>query len=279
MTSPPRDPAPGRASRDDGAELPRPTPYELALGADEIEEHLFPAIREEAAARGVETLDPQAFVMLGRVGTVLRDLVVPSGSEPAGRMLEEAGRLLYQGFHFWNTGKSVLVADSDVVRRVLERSGRTSAPVSGPLLAPEPAGYLQLPKHRFWGRIEEEAVPEPVDGFFWTVSDSVQGRVARLETLFVLGIRVGRPGFSVVDASGVVPSGGAPSWAEAAVRPVGRDFDNVLPGGELEALHAITTIGEALKLVDLMFRHIATAGFAPEPSRSDPLPYRRLRLG
>ncbi len=281
VTSPPDLPHPageGKSTADEPSA--RATPYELALGTEEIEGRLFPAIRAEVASRDADAADPQAFVMLGEVGVVLRDLLVPGADASPGSMVRQAGRLLYHGYHFWQAERPLLVAGRELVRRLVGPEQPFGADVlAAPLVAPAPAGYMQLPRHLFWGRIEGGAVPEPVDGFFWTVAASEAGAVRHLEVLLALGVRPGRPGFSVIEASGDAPAGAGPGWAGSAARPQGRDFENVLPGGELEGLYSVTTIGEVLKLVELLFRHAASTGLEPQQTPSESLPYRRLRLG
>lgn len=229
--------------------LARLTPYELALAAASAETVLFPAIRAEAEARGVDARDPERFTMLGTVGEEIRRLVADG---PA----REAGRLLYHGYHFWAADRPLYVLEGDVARELVDRSQAPDA-ARWTLLSPEPAGYVQLPRHLFWAGVTEDAPPEPVDGFFWTVAAQSGRDIACLELLLVLGMRADRPGFSVVDVTGRVPPGGAAGWAASRVRADGPDFDNVLPGGELERLYAITSPAEALKLAELVFHHVA----------------------
>ncbi len=268
-------------------EILRLTPYELALGEPEMEAELFPSILDEASKRGVDARDPEAFPLLGSVGAVLRDLLEGAGGE-AGPLLRQASLLLYHGYHFRTAGCPVLLVERPLARFLVESAGPCESP-DAPLDPPAPAGYVQLPRHLFWARIEEDASPEPVDGFFWTLAGD--GAARRLGLLLALGLRPARPGFSIVEVWADMPVGAAPGWAAESVRPEGSDFANVLPGGEIEGLYAITSPAEALKLAELVFRH-AAAHPGEEEARGEPtgdvagehmlppsaLPFRRLRL-
>jgi hypothetical protein len=56
-------------------------------------------------------------------------------------------------------------------------------------------------------------------------------------------------------------------WAEPG-RDEGRDFENVLPGGEMAGLYSILTTAEALKLVARLLWYVeATPRRSPPPPR------------
>lgn len=226
----------------------RLTPYEWVFGAAGFETEAFPAIQEEAEARGADPSTPERFMMLGTVGDLLRELMPePESGGEAAEQLQRYGLLLYHGYHFWRFGRRLLTVETPLLRRLLDSGERVGA---WELIPPHPAGYLQLPRHLVWSRVTESATPEPVDGLFWTMigaDDPELPPYPRLDLLLVLGLRPDRPGFSVVDVG--VELTGEPSghWADADARPGGRDFENVLPGGELRELYAIITPTEALK--------------------------------
>ncbi len=168
----------------------------------------------------------------------------------AAEALDEYGALLFQGYQFWRHGHQFFVMDEALARELLEHDDGVGDDVLRPL---HPAGYLQLPRNLLWAQAGAEQTPEPVDGVFWTLQE--QDDDARLDVLLVLGMRPDRPGFSVVPVSAELEGGRPGAWAQDA-RPGGRDFENVLPGGELDALYAVTTPAEALKLVALWFRRV-----------------------
>src|SRR5690606_40893602 len=72
----------------------RLTPYELAFADTPFEAEGFPAIREEAEARGVDDTTPERFLLLAEVGRLLRELDAPGAS------LEPMGMLLFHSYHF-----------------------------------------------------------------------------------------------------------------------------------------------------------------------------------
>lgn len=246
----------------EAAPVPRRTPYELAFGAGVFEADRFPAIREEAEARGVEASDPARFVLLGTVGALLQELAPESAESGAGGVTEASavaryGALLFQAYQFWRFGRRVYVLEERLARRLVDPGLRVG---EWALVPPHPAGYLQLPRHLFWARIEEAATPEPVDGFFWTmvgVEDPFAPPYRRLDVLLVLGMRAGRPGFSTIAVGTELVSAPLGHWADADGRPDGGDFGNILPGGELQDWFGLVTEVEALKLVSRIFWYMA----------------------
>ena len=74
----------------------------------------------------------------------------------------------------------------------------------------------------------------------------------------------GRPGFSVAPLSMELeqPAG---HWGDAQMRGDTTDFANVLPGGELQGLHALESTGEVWKLVSRVFWYHAQYPTALNP--------------
>lgn len=285
MANEPQRPEQPSPESDDAARL---TPYEVVFGASVFEEEKFPGIREEAGERGVDPAESERFLMLGSVGRLLGRMLP---EDAPGQTIEQYGRLLFQAFNFWRFDRQLFVLESAPARRLTERPPRIG---EWEIVPPHPAGYLQLPRHLFWARTEEEANPEPVDGIFWTMvgeEDPMVPPFRRLDLVVAMGLRPDRPGLSVIDI-GEDLTGGPGHWGDGDARPDGRDFGNILPGGELEALHAFVTPSEVLKLTSLVFWHAAEhpeavgdaeppaeeaappSGHALPPSR---LPHRRIR--
>jgi len=228
----------------------RLTPYELAFADTPYETEGFSAIREEVEARGADDATPEQFFLLGAVGRLLSDL------DATGAALEPAGMLLFHSYHFWREGKQLYVVEPELARALPRVTVPADAPSFGP---PAPAGYVQLPRNLYWARVDEAAAPEPVDGFFWTMkrADVENAAAARLDVLLALGLRPGRPGFSVIPVGEPLHGRSLLAWASAKARLEGQDFANVLPGGELGGLFAVTTPAEALKLFALVAWHVA----------------------
>lgn len=251
---------PGASGVEGPAEVPRLTPYELVFAEARFEEELFPAIQAEADTRGGDLDSPEGFVMLSTVGKLLRDLqparIPGEAVSSAGALLEQYGALLFHAFHFWAADRRFYALEAAVLRGLLDHP-----PSIGDWLlrAPHGAGYIQLPRHLVWARVDEDTPPEPADGFFWTAVPVAAGDpLRRLNVLLTMGLRPGRPGLSVVPIAADVPPAGAQEWLTTAARPENGDFANVLPGGELQGWFSITTPLEVLKLVCLCFWYIAT---------------------
>ncbi len=234
-----------------------PSPYELVFGSALFEADRFPAIRAEAEARGVATEIPERFLLLGTVGALLQELLPESAGAAE---FSRHGTLLYQAYHFWLHGKRHCHLTEGEARELVERPPE---PARWHLDPPIPAGYLQLPRHLFWARIEEGATPEPVDGFFWTVAGAVDVKepvARRLELLLPLGLFPGRPGFSTIVIETPIDRGDADPRADDEARQGGQDFANILPGGELQGWYGLITELEVLKLVSRTFQTIESHG-------------------
>ena len=211
------------------------------------------------------------------------ELAFPDAGSPGGTALQgatplrEYGVLAFHAVPFQQAGCPVLLADTALCRFLTGAWEGSGAPAP-----PGSAGYVQLPRHLFWAQAEAGTPPEPVDGFFWTVSAG-----AVLHLLLALGMRDGRPGLSIVPVADA-PLAEAGGWLAATVREEGPDFATTLPGGELQGLLSFTAAGEVLKLAARLFAHLAEhPGSAeagePGPEGASPAPsslaYRRVTLG
>jgi hypothetical protein len=268
------------------AALARATPYELVFAQAGTAETAFPEIRRDAEEHGSDESRFDQFVFLPSVGTLVRDVVPPEAPPEA---LEQYRRLLYQAYNFWRFGERLYLLDAAVARYLVEAAPSLEG---WEFAVPYPSLYLQLPANLFWASISPESTPEPVDGFFVSVApgtDAAGAPFERVELLMVLGIRRDRDGFSVIGFDTEVGPGIAASWMAAPGRERAKDFENVLPGGELSGLYSILTNAEALKLVTralwYLDQHpadlVPEEGAAPieDAAPSTALDYLRITLG
>ncbi len=224
--------------------IARMTPYELAFGDIEWEARVFPMLQEEAEETGSDPALRDRFAFLTVGGDVLRDLTPPDAPAEA---REDYLLLLYHVFNFWRFGKRVYLLDPPLARYLVEAKPRLRG---WDFALPYASVYLQLPANLFWASISPESTPEPVDGFFVTSVPTPLGEeYRRLEVLMILGIRRDRAGYSVIPFDTEVGPGIPAVWAETPGRERGKDFENILPGGEISGLYSILTTTEALKLV------------------------------
>lgn len=265
-----------------------PTPYDLVFGAPGFDEARFDQLGEEDGGRAAA---PAELLMLPAGGALLREML-PADVEGTAHaaLVRQVGALLFHAYRFRLHGRRVYRLTPAQLQPLLD--GAAPLP-DWQFRVPAPAGYVQLPRNALWARADEGVAPEPVDGFFWNapgaaadpapadslatgpadqtaVSEAPAGRaaseapaapdprgVARLDLLLALGVRVGRPGLSLVPVSVEAPAA-LEQWARVEARPGGTDFANVLPGGELQGYHALTTQAEVLKLAVLCFWHLDT---------------------
>ena len=253
----------------------RLSPYEIGLPDRAFQERVFREIREEGQASGVEFGDPGAFLRLEAAGRAVGELRGAPGGAP---WSDPLGAFLFHAFHFGAAGERLYLLDEAAARYL---AGAPSERFRWRGELPAPAGYLQLPRHLFWSPAGEEGAAEPVDGFFWT-----RATRATLSLLVAMGIRRGRPGFTLTE---LPPAGlaGADGWPCTQIREEGADFAPTLPGGDVARLHSIATLGEVLKLAARIFAHMSeeegvlTPGDAPSAGSGGEgwsLPFQRIRL-
>jgi hypothetical protein len=236
----------------------RPTPYDVIFGSPGFDDSLFDLIAEQVEAR--PSPSPTELFMLPAAGTLLRDIIPESDDSATHReLVGQVTALLFHAFRYRLHGRRTLRLDEAATREVLSR---TEPVGEWSMQPPGRAGYVQLPRNRVWARVAEDTPPEPADGFFWSAPDSGEGASApRLDILLALGVRAGRPGISAVTVS-IEGADTLQHWADVEARPGGTDFENVMPGGELQGYHSLTTQAELLKLVARCFWYIDTRGAA-----------------
>lgn len=221
------------------------TPYELAFGEPGFETRIFPSILDEAESNREDPLRRERFAFLTLASDAVRDMVPPEAPPGA---LEEYHAFFYHAFNFWRYGRRCFVLEPAVARYLVEAAPSLDG---WDLTLPHPSVYLQLPQRLFWASIAVDAPPEPVDGFFVTCSrekDPIGAAYDDVQALMVLGVRRMRAGFSVIPFDTEVGPGITAIWTEPG-REGARDFENILPGGEMAGLYSILTNTEALKLI------------------------------
>lgn len=268
------------------------TPYELVFERPEFDARAFPAIRGEAERVGADPLKREEFSFLAAVAEAIGAM---APEEVGSEELEQHRALLYHAFNFWRYGRRVYAVDTAVARFLVEAAPALD---DWELTVPHASVYLQLPPRLFWGSIAPGTPPEPIDGFFLCVSedlDALDVPFQQLEILMILGVRADRAGFSVIAFETEVGEGIGDIWAEQARGPDAKEYENVLPGGELSGLYSIVTAPEAIKLAGriLWFIDRHREGLVKVEPASDPeaepergpaippprLPYTRVTLG
>ena len=214
----------------------RRTPFELEFAGELAEAH-FPRIREQVEARGLEAADPVSLLQLPAAAEALDEIMEPPAS-PA--VMEPYGSLLYHAYQFWRHEQPLFLLSTDVARWLVDAAPELS---DWTLALAASAGYVQLPQHLFWARAVEGGPAESIDGFFWS-----RVGATGIAGLLVLGLRTDRLGVSAVPL-GPLRLDELRELAGASAREPGRDFESTLPGGELERLYSVDTMGEAIKLV------------------------------
>lgn len=203
----------------------RPTPFDLAFGP--IAADRFPALASGIAAAGHDPRDRDAFVLVREVVELLRDL---HSDDAPGEAVTELVALCHASFLFWRDGERIVSLDRDTLRAVLGSAAATTRPPTF-----ETTFYLTLPPQRVWGEVSADAPAEPLDGCF------VMPRRDHLDLVAIFGMQAGRPGFTVVAASG--------PRRERLARQDGTGlFTPRLEGGAAAGLFQVTGPEELLEL-------------------------------
>jgi hypothetical protein len=269
-----------------GTEPARATPFELAFDEAGIADRLFPALQAGVEQARVNPSSRSELVLVSEMTELVREMVPPEAPPEA---MEQHRAMLFHAFNFWRHGKRLFLFEPAVARFLVESNLATA---EWEFAAPHPSCYLQLPANLFWGSIAQDSPAEPIDGFFITV-DSARPEVQILEALMVLGIRRNRAGFSIIPFETEVGPGIESEWADAPSREEGRDFETVLPGGDLAGLYSVVTAGEALKLMYRMLWYLdefsdqllpetaveRKGNDRPDSPPASRLKYRRVLLG
>jgi hypothetical protein len=218
---------------------PRPTPYDVAFGAEA--EERFARIRASLASGGRDAHDADAFVLDREVITYLRELVPEEG---VGEGIAQHVALLHHAYLYWAEGGWLVRPSRHRAGQLLGAAPASQSSAEGAALPL--AFYLQLPERLVWGELEPGQPHQPLDGVFvrpWPRDGDF--------LLAIFGLHADREGFSVVDADG---------YREAdLVRADGSAlFSPTLPGGAAAGLFSIVGGEELLELA------VRSAALIPE---------------
>lgn len=234
----------------------RLTPYALVFDAPIFHDEFFPRIATDEQAYG-RAHDPAQLIAL-ESGEALLQAILPAealgpaaapGRAPGGAsafVVDRYSALLFAVYRFWEADRPEYHFDEAAIRGLLEHPPAIGA---WSLAQAPAAGYVALPPNLVWSRVEDGDAPEPVNGFFWV---RTEGDTPQLVVVLALGMREGRPGFTVLDVAAELPESG--SFVAAADDD---DFANFLPGGELQHLFGVQTPGAALRLATLALWYIS----------------------
>lgn len=235
----------------------RATPWALVFDAPFFLEEFFPRITgDEQQSRPAE--EPAALIALPS-GRALLEAVLPddvlgpaaapgrAASAASAFVVDRYAALLFAAYRYWRDDGREQALDEAAVRELLEAG---SAPADWSLEQVPVSGFAVLPRNLVWSRIEDDAPAEPLDGFFWV---RTAGETPQLIVVATLGVRAERGGFSVLDAAAPLPASG---HFAVDTLPEG-EFDNFLPGGELQKLFGVRTSEALLRLASLVLWKLA----------------------
>ncbi len=205
----------------------RPLPWSDLVEA--IGAKPFDDIREAVASAHADPADRDAFLLLGPVGALLRELMPADAPAEA---VTEYGALLHVLYLHAEAGRPVRTLD----RAGLEAALADTAPLARPPVAPGVC-YVQLPERHVWAETAPGTPHEPLDGVFTMVS------AARVAVLAVLGFRPERGGFTTVEAAAALPLAPPGPRADGSA-----PFASTLPAGERAGLRSVASPAELAAL-------------------------------
>ena len=224
-------------------------PYEHVFAQPAFEDEIFPAISQESELHAMDTRNADEFLQLPSTGLLLEKISPPDA--PQASPVPAVAALAFQGYHYWRHGKSRVVMEESVTRALLDPAAARVG--SWKLEAPAPAGYVELPPHLIWAQTDQGA-PEPLHGFFHTTTP--HPGEGRINLLVALGVRDDREGVTAIEINVTKPVFPPGHFGDLDAREEGVDFANILPGGELRGLYAVTNAGEVLKLISRVMHHL-----------------------
>jgi hypothetical protein len=227
-------------------------PYERVFAQPRFEDELFPAISAESELHAMDTRNADEFLQLPSTGALLEELSPPNGDKTT--PVPAIAALAFQGYHFWRHGSATSRIDEATTRALLDAESAEIG--TWEIAAPSPAGYVQLPANLVWAKTEE-GQPEPVHGFFFTVTPH-PGK-GSITFLVALGVREDRAGVTAIEISVAKPVFPPGHFGDLDAREDGADFANILPGGELRGLYSVTNAGEVLKMISRILHYLQPA--------------------
>jgi hypothetical protein len=201
--------------------MTRALPWTELISAIGVEQ--FVRIQQALAARGVNDLDRDAFLLDGTVGTLLHDLMPEDAPADA---VNAWGALLHMMYVCWARDWPVVRVDAGRLRAAVPSHSPT-LPLSHSPTFPAVC-YIQLAPQLVWAEPVSGEPHEPLDGVF------VVARADRVHVLGVLGFRVERDGFTTMEAAIRLP---APP--PGAREDGGAAFASTLPGGSKAGLISV----------------------------------------
>lgn len=200
---------------------PRPHPWTILVEA--LGDAPFAEIEGELAAARIDPFERDAFVLVGAVGRVLRELVPDDAPAEA---VNAYAALLHALYLHRAAGRPVVAVTRERLRAGLAAPPPPPAPAPG-------VCYLQLPERLVWAAPSADAAHEPLDGLFAMTT------AARIQVVAVLGFRPEREGFTTMSVSAPLPPTEAPARADGSA-----PFSTVLPAGERMGFVSVTSVAE-----------------------------------
>jgi hypothetical protein len=224
-------------------------PYDIVFAQPRFEDEIFPSISAESEQHAMDTRNTDEFLQLPSTNSLLEDLAPANGDQST--PVPAIASLAFHGYHYWRHGRSSSAVDEATLRALLAPGANAIG--TWTIAAPDAAGYVTLPPHLVWAKTEQGA-PEPVHGFFYTVTP--HPGLGQIHFLVALGVRPERAGITAIEISVSKPVFPPGHFGDLDARDDGDDFANVLPGGEMRGLLAVTNAGEVLKLISRVLHHL-----------------------
>ncbi len=218
------------------------TPYDSIFAREEFETDIFPRITADATEHAMDTWSVDAFLQLPATGALLEKLSPPGAGEAS--PITGVASLAFHGYHFWRGNRTTYAINEPGLRALLDPAYEPIG--TWPLAGLVASAYVALPANLLWAQTDA-GTPEAMHGFFYAIPPSPSD--GRVDVLVALGVRPDRPAFTAIDLTVPLPAPAPGHFGDIQARESGDDFANILPGGELRGLFAVTNAGEVLKFV------------------------------
>lgn len=226
------------------------TPYELVFEGGALADQRFASVAREAERRMISEARRDEFARLDAVAALIAQLV-PDDADAAA--LDRSLDFIFHCYHFWRAGCPLYAVSEAAVRDLIE----APPDITGWRPNPSPSEvYLELPRSLFWAAAGGDEPPEPAEGMFVRMGDTI-------DCLVILGMRAGRPGFSVAAAG----AGASPSERHSLEGP--DSFQSEIPGAELAGLYSLGNASEAPLLALRLLWYLETYPESAEIYRAE----------